>query len=218
MGQDFANEAMVEVPEIVDAKTGHGKAFRQMCAHRFDSLAQPRAELEHGRTVRARHPFAGRRDHHDAVPLGQQRLTEGIDKALIGKDPARKTLDQVIQQPNVMGPGGQQRKVDNHPTTRDAQAQFEAIVIQLFGGTVPVVRPRFETAVPPTVGVATDGQGQSINDLHRVGGVPADLGQPRLNGRFHLPKVGRLADKQRALGERGHQKPGEAAHNRDLGM
>jgi len=52
MSQDFANEAMVKVPEIMDANAGHGKAFRQMCAHRFDSFTQPRTELEQGRTVK----------------------------------------------------------------------------------------------------------------------------------------------------------------------
>ena len=84
MRQDFTNAAMVEVPEIMGANAGHGKTFGQVRADRFDFLAQPRAELEQGRTVRRRHPFA-RRGHYDhAVPFRQHCLAEGIDKALMG--------------------------------------------------------------------------------------------------------------------------------------
>jgi hypothetical protein len=41
-------------------------------ADRFVSLAHPRTELEQGRAVRCRHPFARGRHPHYAVPRGQQ--------------------------------------------------------------------------------------------------------------------------------------------------
>ena len=62
-----------------------------------------------------------------------------------------------------------------------------------------IIGKRLETAVAATASVPTDRQGQCVNDLHRIGDLPTHLGQPLLNGRFDLPEIRRLADKERAL-------------------
>src|SRR6266478_2646828 len=192
---------MLEVPQIMDADAGYRKAFGQVRANRFHPLAQPRTELEQGWTVGRRHPFAWRGHHYYAVPFLQPRLAEGVDEAFIGGHETSKAFNQVVQQSDVMGPGREQGKVEDHPRAGDAQPQLEAIVIELFRGTMPIVCPWLETAVPATARVATDRQGQGINDLDRVGGLPTDVSQPLVDGGFHLPEVGGLPHEQRALGQ-----------------
>ena len=151
---------MLEVPQIMDADAGYRKAFGQVRANRFHPLAQPRTELEQGWTVGRRHPFAWRGHHYYAVPFLQPRLAEGVDEAFIGGHETSKAFNQVVQQSDVMGPGREQGKVEDHPRAGDAQPQLEAIVIELFRGTMPIVCPWLETAVPATARVATDRQGQ----------------------------------------------------------
>src|SRR2546425_7513433 len=129
MRQHFPNEAMVEVPKVMNANAGDRKALGQVRSHCFDSLAQPRAKAQQGGRVRRRHPLAGRCHDQHAVPCGQQALAESINKPLVRRNQSRKALNQVVQQPNVMGPGGQQEKANNHPTACDAQPQFEPIVV-----------------------------------------------------------------------------------------
>ena len=46
MRQDFADQAMLKMPQIMHPQAGDGKALRQMRAHRFYPLAQAGAELE----------------------------------------------------------------------------------------------------------------------------------------------------------------------------
>jgi hypothetical protein len=149
MGQDFPNQAMVEVPEVVDANASYGKAFSQVRPHGFDFLAYPGTKLEQGRLVRRGHALTGRRHHEDPMPLGQQSKAKGIDEAFVSRDEARKAFDQVVQQAKVMGASRQQGKRGDHPPARDTQAQFEAVVVQLLGGAVPIVRKRFKAAVTP---------------------------------------------------------------------
>ncbi len=81
MLQHFTNQPMLEVPQIMDANACHRKAFGQVRADRLDPLAQPCTELEEEWSVGRGHSFAGRCHHHYPVPVRQQRLAEGVDKA-----------------------------------------------------------------------------------------------------------------------------------------
>lgn len=199
MGQHFANEAMLEMPQVMDPNARDRKALGQVRPHRFYVLAQSCAEAEQGRRVWRWHPFARRRHHHDAVPFGQQLLTVGIDNALIGRNHTHKAFEQVPQQADVVGPGGQQGITGNHTTPRDAQPHLEPIVVQLLGRTVAIVGKGLETTIPPTAGIATDRQRQGLDDLDRVGGLSVHLRQPLLDGCFHLPEVGGLPREESAV-------------------
>ena len=99
---------MLKMPQIMNPNPGHGKPFRQMRAHRFDSLAQPRTDSEEVKGVSRGHAFAWGRDDHHAMPLGQQGLAIGVDKAFICRNQFRKACDLFLQQPNVVGTGRQQ--------------------------------------------------------------------------------------------------------------
>jgi hypothetical protein len=50
MCQDFPNQAMLKMPQIVHPQAGDGKALRQMRAPGFYSLPQAGAGLEQSRT------------------------------------------------------------------------------------------------------------------------------------------------------------------------
>lgn len=90
MGQDFTNQAMVEVPQIMDANAGDGKAFGQVRSHSFDCLAHPGTEFEQGRTLRRGHAVPRRRHDKDSVPFSEQGEAKGIDKAFVGRDETGK--------------------------------------------------------------------------------------------------------------------------------
>jgi hypothetical protein len=88
-----------------------------------------------------------------------------------------------------------------HARTRNAQAEFEAILGELFGRAVPIVGSGLETAGTLTAGVGTPGQRQRVDGLHRIISLPTDLHQPLLDSSCDLPYVGRVADKQRAVNQ-----------------
>ena len=198
MREHLPNKAMLKMPPIMDAKAGHRKALGQLRAHGFNALAQTGADLQEGRTMGRRHPFARGGDHEDAMPVRQQSLAKGLDKAFIGGHQPGKPGAQIVQQLEVMGPGGQEGTTGDQPAARDAQPQLEARGVQLLGGTGAISGKRLEAAVAATAGVATDGQGQGIEDLDGVGGLPTDLRQPLRDGGFDLPEGGGLTDKERA--------------------
>src|SRR5438445_10392968 len=90
---------------------------------------------------------------------------------------------------------------------RDAQAEFEAIVMQLFRGTVAIISLPRKTVVPPsTTRVGTDWQGQRVNHLDRVGGMPAPLDHATLDSGLELPEVGSLPYKERAIRQGGEER------------
>src|SRR5215510_5085492 len=90
---------------------------------------------------------------------------------------------------------------------RNAQATFEAIVMQLFRGTVTIIGLPRTTVVPPaTTRVGTDGQGQRVNHLDRVGGMPSHLDHATLDSGLELPEVGGLPHKECAIHEGGKER------------
>src|SRR5262245_12753597 len=92
----------------------------------------------------------------------------------------------------------------NQAASRDAQTEFEAIVMQLFRGTVAIIGlPRKAAVPPPTTCVGTDGERQRVNHLHGVCSMPAHLDEAPLNSGLELPEVGSLPHKERAIRERG---------------
>ena len=82
MGQDFADQAMLKMPQTMHAQASNGEALGQMRAHGFYAFAQTGTELKQLGTVGRGHPFTWSSDDEDALALGQQVLSEGIDKAL----------------------------------------------------------------------------------------------------------------------------------------
>lgn len=60
----------------------------------------------------------------DSVPVGQHGLAEGADNALIGGHEPRKALHQILQQPDLLRPGGQQGKVGCHITLRGMRCAY----------------------------------------------------------------------------------------------
>src|SRR5215213_7521511 len=187
---------MLKMPQIMYPNAGHCKAFCQMRAHGFYSLAHSHTEFQGGRTMGGSHAFAWSCDHEYPMALRQQGLSVGIDKPFICRDQPSKPVNQVVQQLNILRPGGQKGTRGDDPTARDAQTQLESIVVQLLGGTVTIISKRFETPIPSTAGVATDRQGQGINNLDWVQGLSTDLSQPLRDGHFDVPEGGGLPDKQ----------------------
>ena len=128
MGQDFANQPMLEVPEVMPAYTGDRKAVRQVRADGFHPLAQARADLQEGGTMGRGHAFAGCGHNEEALPVRQQGLAKRLDKALVGGNPPAQPRDQVLQQLHVVGPGRQEWTPRNPPAAGNPPAQLEAIV------------------------------------------------------------------------------------------
>src|SRR5919109_2504730 len=94
----------------------------------------------------------------------------------------------------------------NQAAPRDAQAKFEAIVMQLCRGTVTIVGLSRTAAVPPpTPRVGADGQRQRVNHRHRVGRMLAHLDEAPLDRGLELPEIGGLPHKERALRESGEE-------------
>ena len=60
--------------------------------------------------MRRRHPFARGGDHETRRAGPPTGLAKGSDKAFIGGHQPGKPVDQIVQQPDVMGPGGQEGK------------------------------------------------------------------------------------------------------------
>ena len=186
----------------VENATNHARAGEQRrsarsdASPRFYALAQTGTELKQLGTVGRGHPFTWSGYDKDTVALGQQVLSEGIDKPFVSRDQPDKASDQVVQQLAVMRASGQEGTGGDHPTACDAQPQLEAIVVQLLSGTVAIIGKGLEAAVAATAGVATHRQGQRINDLYRVSSLATDLGQPLLNNSFDLPEVSGLTNKQ----------------------
>ena len=58
MRQHFTDEAVLKVPQLMDADASHRKPFGQVGSHGFHALAQPRTGPEQRRTVGGRHAFA----------------------------------------------------------------------------------------------------------------------------------------------------------------
>src|SRR5215510_4964470 len=97
--------------------------------------------------------------------------------------------------------------MSNQAAARDAQAEFETIVMQLFRSTVAIIGlPRKAAVSPPTPRVGTDGQRQRVNHLHRVGRMLAPLDEAPLESGLELPEVGGLPHKERAIRESGEER------------
>ena len=77
--------------------------------------------------------------------------------------------------------------IDDHAAARDAQTQFEAIVMQLLGCTIAIIGLWLETTIPAAASVSANRQRQGVNNLNRVGRLATDLGQALLNVSFDLP-------------------------------
>src|SRR5215471_10094329 len=89
---------------------------------------------------------------------------------------------------------------------RDPQAEFEAIVMQLFRGTVAIIGLSRKAAVPPsTPRVGADGQRQRVNHLHRVGRMLAHLDEAPPESALELPEIGSLPHKERTICESGEE-------------
>src|SRR5581483_8071722 len=104
-------------------------------------------------------------------------------EALVGGGDPLEASHQVPEQLElaVVRARWQERIGDDHARAGDAQAQLEAIVVQLLGRAVAVVGPGLEAAVAPAARVAADGQRQRVDHLRLVLGLPAYPGQTLLN-------------------------------------
>ena len=79
---------------------------------------------------------------------------------------------------------------------RDPQAEFEAVVGQLSGSTMPIISVGLETAVATTAREDAHRQRQGIDNLHRGRRLAAHDGEPLLKGRLRLPQVRGLPHEQ----------------------
>lgn len=59
MGQDFPDQAMLKMPQLMHSQAGDSKALRQMRAHGFHALAQAGADFEQRRTMGRGHLLRG---------------------------------------------------------------------------------------------------------------------------------------------------------------
>ena len=116
MGQHFANQAMLKMPQVVDTNPMHSKAFRQMGPHGLHELAPTGAGLDElCRIQGGLHIFLAGRHHAHALLLGQWLLEGQFDKAFVGGGDPTKVRDQFFQVIDVVGPRCQQREVEDHP-------------------------------------------------------------------------------------------------------
>jgi hypothetical protein len=93
MRQHLTNQAMLKMPEIMYTTPRDGKAFCQMRSHGLDTLAQAFARRQQTWAGGRGHAFAGRRDDHDTVSLGSQRLTERINEAFVRRTCEKFAVD-----------------------------------------------------------------------------------------------------------------------------
>jgi len=206
MSQYLANQAMLKVPQVTHSDARDSEAFRQMRRHRFNTLADALTGLEQPRRIRRSvHVAALGCDNVNPLALCQQRLAERIQEAFVSWHQSGTAGHQITQQLNVMGSRGQQGKGGDHAAGRDAQTQLEAVVMQLLRRTVTIIGFRLKAAIASAARVDAHRQRQRIDHLNRLAGLSADLGQTVLNSRFHLPQVGRLSHKHRALGQTGKE-------------
>jgi len=175
---------MLEVPQVMHTDAGDGEAFGQMVAHGLHPFADARAGAQQAAWMGYGHAFTWRHDDQYGMPLGQQRLADGVDDALVGGDCAGEAGHQVVEQLDTVRAGGQEGIGCDHARACDAQAQLEALVVELLGRAVPIVGARLEAVVAPAVGVAADGQRERADHLHGIGGLPTDNGQALLSEGF----------------------------------
>lgn len=154
----------------------------------------------------ALHPCSWWRDHEQALALYQERVLASINEAFVRWDQPAEVFYEGFQVVDVMGTSRQQRKLRNHAHAGDTQTELEAIVVHILSGAVAIVGIRFQTAITPAAGVATDRQGQRIDGLDGILGLPTDVRQALLDGRFDLPQVGRLSDKPCAVAQGGKER------------
>lgn len=97
MGQDFADEPMLIVPQITHADARHRKAFRQLRTDRVDPLPPARTGRPHLGTMGTAPAVARRCNDDDPVPFGEQGVADGINEACVGGHNTDHALHQIIQ-------------------------------------------------------------------------------------------------------------------------
>src|SRR3712207_409829 len=120
----------------------------------------------------ALHPCAWWRDNEQGMALGQERVLASIDEALVRGGQPAEVFYQRFQVLNVMGTSGQQGKLRNHAHAGEPEAELKAIVIHLLSGAIAIVGIGLQTTITPATAIATDWQGQRINRLDRIIGLP----------------------------------------------
>ena len=153
--QDFADQAVLKMPEVMHANLVYLEAFRQMRANRFHKLPDAPAELAKWFGQLGFHILSSRCDHQNLVTLQQERMPILINEAFVGGSDPFKALQQGIQALNVVWTSRQQGIMRNHAQPRDAQTQLEAVVVQILGRTVPKIGFGRETTVSYSSGENT---------------------------------------------------------------
>src|SRR5215207_4751271 len=95
----------------------------------------------------------------------------------------------------------QQGVMGNHAQPRNAHSEFEAIVVELLGCTVAIVRIRLKTAVTSRTRQDTHRHWQGVNHLHRLLVLTRATDKLLLDMHLHLPKVGSLPYKRAPFGQ-----------------
>jgi hypothetical protein len=91
MRQDFANQAVLVMPQIMDTGARQGTMLRHMCANGLNQLPSSLTGFENSLQVARLHPGMWRRHGQAGVVLCQQRLFIDIDKAFVNS-PDRRSL------------------------------------------------------------------------------------------------------------------------------
>lgn len=107
--------------------------------------------------------------------------------------PSYPAINKVVKQFAVVWSSGQERGMNNHATTGDAQTKFETIVVQLFGSKEPVISFRLETAVTSSASIGANRQWNGIDNLAFILSLTAYLGQMLLHPHLDACQISRLS-------------------------
>lgn len=83
MSQDFADQAMLEMPEIMNTDLINAKSFGQMRTDGFNQLSDTATKLTQGLRDIREHILSGGSDDLDPVTVKQNSLAIGIDESLV---------------------------------------------------------------------------------------------------------------------------------------
>ena len=125
----------------------HAKAFGQMRPNGLNTLSDTLTKPEQWLGYGCSHILSHWRDNGNTMSFRQERVSKGINKAFIRSSDAFKAFQERVQRVNIVWTCCQQRVVCDHPNARDAQTQFEAIVVQIFCRAIAKVGFLFKTMV-----------------------------------------------------------------------
>ena len=131
------------MPQVFDFDLCYLKSFDELRANRLDQLSPILGFLNQfdlfGRGFHIAFDWC---NYLSLLSVAPQLLLIFVQKAFISRNYSAKAFNESSQMINIVSAGGQQRKMRYHSRARNSQAEFEAVIIQVFSGAMPVMGER----------------------------------------------------------------------------